>query len=100
MTFAESLRAYADWCEANPELQPEATISTYGGTTAQAKGIMLADSGAKINLLPGNEIVYLTQTFGVVTVNHVIKKSGVCNLTIVDNKVVAFLKPEFEWLRP
>jgi hypothetical protein len=100
MTFAESLRAYADWCDEHPALQPEAEISTYGGTAAQAKGIMLADSGAKLNLLPAHEIVYLTQTFGEITVKHVIKKSEVCNLTIVDNMVVAVLKPEFEWLRP
>lgn len=95
MTFAESLRAYADWCEQNPTLQQEGTIDNYGVTAQQAKGIMLADSSAKFDLCLGYKIVYLTQTFGGITVKHVIYKSSVCDLTIVDNKVVQVLKPEF-----
>jgi hypothetical protein len=102
MTFAESLRAYADWCDEHPELQRNAQINTYGETAEQAKGIMLADSGAKLDLLPGNkDIVYLIQTFGEVTIEHVLHKSGVCDLSIVDNQVVAVLKPEFaELIKP
>jgi hypothetical protein len=95
MTLAESLRAYADWCEEHPTLQQNACIDTYGETAEQAKGIMLADSSAKFDLCPRHEIVYLTQTFGEITVKHVIEKSSVCDLTIVDNKVVVVLKPEF-----
>ena len=95
MTFAESLRAYADWCDEHPALQQNAHIHTYGETAQQAKGIMLANSSAKLDLLPGNNIVYLTQTFGEITIQHVLNKSDVCNQSIVDNKVVAVLKPEF-----
>jgi len=95
MTFAESLRAYADWCEANPELAQDGMIHTYGQTAEQAKGIMLADPVAKIDLLTGNNIVYLMQHFGELTVLHVLLKPDVCNLAIVDNKVVSVLKPEF-----
>jgi hypothetical protein len=96
MTFAESLRAYADWCDEHPTLQRDCQISTYRETAGQARDIMLADSSAKLDLLQGNsEIVYLTQTFGEITIQHVLKKSGVCDLTIVDNKVVAVLNLEF-----
>jgi hypothetical protein len=46
--------------------------------------------------LQGNrEIVYLTQTFGEITIKHVLHKHDVCDLSIVDNKVVAGLKLEF-----
>ena len=102
MTFPESLRAYADWCEANPKLAQDGMIHTYGQTAEQARDIMLADSSAKLDLLQGNrEIVYLTQTFGEITINHVMHKHDVCNLAIVDNKVVEVLKPEFaELVKP
>ncbi len=95
MTFPESLRAYADWCEANPDLQQDGMIDTYGEGAAQAKGIMLADPRARFDLLPGNNIVYLNQQFGTLIVKHVLHKHDVCNQSIVDNKVVAVLKPEF-----
>jgi hypothetical protein len=96
MTFAESLRAYADWCDEHPTLQQNAYISTYRETAEQARDIMLADSSAKLDLLQGNsEIVYLTQTFGEITIKHVLHKHDVCDLSIVDNKVVAGLKLEF-----
>jgi hypothetical protein len=95
MTFAESLRAYADWCDQNPTLLHEGIIDTYGESAAQAKGIMLADPHAKLDLLPGNSIVYLNQQFGTLIVKHVLHKHDVCNQSIVDNKVVAVLKPEF-----
>ena len=101
MTFPESLRAYADWCEANPKLAQDGMIHTYGQTAEQAKGIMLADPVAKLDLSPANDIVYLTQRFGELTVQHVLFKNEVCNLAIVDNKVVAVLKPEFaELVKP
>ncbi len=95
MTFPESLRAYAEWCEQNPNSQDGGTITTYGESAAQAKGIMLADPHAKLDLLPGHNIAYLNQRFGSLTVQHVLHKHDVCNQSIVDNKVVAVLKPEF-----
>jgi hypothetical protein len=96
MTFAESLRAYADWCDEHPTFQQDSQITTYGETAEQAKDIILADSSAKLDLLQGNrEIVYLTQTFGEITITHVLHKHDVCDLSIVDNKVVAGLKLEF-----
>jgi hypothetical protein len=96
MTFAESLRAYADWCDEHPTLPQDSQITTYGETAEQARDIMLADSSAKLDLLQGNsEIVYLTQTFGEITIKHVLHKHDVCDLSIVDNKVVAGLKLEF-----
>jgi hypothetical protein len=95
MTYPESLRAYADWCERNPDLQQEGMIYTYGETSEQAKGIMRADPNAKIDLLPGMNIVYLTQRFGWLTIQHVLNKSDICHLSIADNKVVAALNPEF-----
>jgi hypothetical protein len=96
MTFVESLRSYANWCDANPKLQQSVTICIYGATAKKAKAIMMADSSAKLDLLrPDDKIVYLTQTFGELTVKHVLHKSKVCNLAIVDNQVVSVLKPEF-----
>ena len=99
MTFSESLRSYANWCDEHPALQQSAHISTYGETAQQAKEIMRADSTAKLDLLPVNNIVYLMQTFGQVTIQHVLNKDAVCDLSVVDNKVVAVLKPEFAELR-
>jgi hypothetical protein len=95
MNFPESLRAYANWCDEHPTLQQNASINTYGETVQQAKGIMLADSCAKLDLSTHNDIVYLRQVFGEITVQHVLLKNDVCNLAIVDNKVVSVLKPEF-----
>ena len=94
-TFAEGLRAYADWCDMYPELQQDGMIDTFGETAAQARGILLADPHAKIDTLPGNSIVYLNQTFGSLTVKHVLHKHDVCDLSVVDNKIVSVLKPEF-----
>jgi hypothetical protein len=95
MNFPESLRAYANWCDEHPTLQQNANITTYGETAQQAKGIMLADSCAKLDLSTNNNIVYLSQVFGEILVQHVLLRSEVCNLAIVDNQVVSVLKPEF-----
>jgi hypothetical protein len=102
MTFPESLRAYADWCERNPVSQQDSIIDIYGEKAAQAKAIMLADPHAKLHLLPGNsDIVYLDQQFGVLTVKHVLRKHDICNQSIENNMVVSVLKPEFaELVRP
>jgi len=102
MTFPESLRAYADWCERNPVSQQEGIIYIYGQSAAQAKAITLADPHAKLALQPGSgDIMYLDQQFGALTVTHVLRKYDICNQSIKNNMVVSVLKPEFaELVRP
>jgi hypothetical protein len=101
MTFAESLRAYADWCEMNPTLAQKGMIDIYGESAEQAKDIMLADTRAKLEIVPSHNIVYLNQQFGTLIVKHLLYKHDVCNQSIVDNKLVAVLKPEFaELVKP
>lgn len=96
MSFPESLRAYADWCEKHPDLQKNGMIDLFGETAFQAKDILLADNKAKLDLLrPTDQIVYLDQYFGCLAVRHVLRKSDICVLSVENNEVVSALKPEF-----
>jgi hypothetical protein len=96
MTFADSLRAYADWCEEHPDLVLDADISTYGSSADQIHDILFCDSAASVDMLnPEDKICYIKQRFGSLSISHVVRKEKICNLAIVDNQVTQVLKPEF-----
>ncbi len=95
LTVTQGLREYADWLEKHSEVRADdAQISHYGESTEQAA--LLFKSGAKLDALPNSDsIVYLTQSFGELTVKHVVAKEKVMEPAIVAGKITWKLRPEF-----
>ena len=90
MTFRDRIRAWLGITQIVTAVTDVPSLTMF-----KAMEMKQAERHAKIDTLPGNSIVYLNQTFGSLTVKHVLYKHDVCDLSVVDNKIVSVLKPEF-----